>query len=82
VIYVALPAAIALGAAGKRHQWLWAGVAYQLAWALLLTPPVVGFDPDISKVGLVGALLFLIPALGQRRRRPRPRRTSASARRG
>ncbi len=82
VIYVALPAAIALGAASRRHLWLWAGVAYQLAWALLLTPPVVGFDPDISKVGLVGAILFVIAALGQRRKRPRPRRTSAAGRRG
>ena len=82
VIYVALPAAIALGAASRRHLWLWAGVAYQFAWALLLTPPVVGFDPDISKVGLVGAILFVIAALGQRRKRPRPRRTSAAGRRG
>jgi ABC-type spermidine/putrescine transport system permease subunit II len=82
VIYVALPAAIALAAAGKRHRWLWAGVAYQLAWALLLTPPVVGFDPDISKVGLVGAILFGVAALGQRRKRARPRRASTAGRRG
>ena len=82
VIYVALPAAIALAGASRRHLWLWAGVVYQLAWALLLTPPVVGFDPDISKVGLVGAILFVIAALGQRRKRPRPRRTSAAGRRG
>ena len=82
VIYVALPAAIALASASKHQRWLWAGVAYQLAWALLLTPPVVGFDPDISKVGLVGAILFFIAALGQPRKRPRTRRTSAAGRRG
>ncbi|MHB8613886.1 MAG: hypothetical protein ACYDAL_15910 [Candidatus Dormibacteraceae bacterium] len=80
VIYVALPAAIALAAASRHHRWLWAGAAYQLAWALLLSPPIVGFSPDISKVGLVGAILFVVAALGQRRRRPR--RTSAAARRG
>jgi hypothetical protein len=82
VIYVALPAAIALAAASRRHRWLWAGAAYQLAWALLLTPPVVGFDPDISKVGLLGAILFVVAALGQRRRRARPRRSSPAGRRG
>ena len=82
VIYVALPAAIALASASRRHRWLWAGAAYQLAWALLLTPPVVGFDPDISKVGLLGAILFAVAAIGHRRKRPRPRRTSAAGRRG
>lgn len=71
VIYVVVPAAIAVGAARRRLWWLWAGVAYQLAWAFLLTPVTVGLDPDVSKVGLIGAILFLIPALGQRRRRPR-----------
>jgi hypothetical protein len=82
VIYVALPAAIAIAAAGRWPRWLWAGAAYQLAWALLLTPPVVGFDPDISKVGLLGAVLFAVAAVGRRRKRPRPRRTSAAGRRG
>jgi hypothetical protein len=71
VIYVVVPAAIAVGAARRRFWWLWAGVAYQLAWAFLLTPVMVGLDPDVSKVGLVGAILFAVPALGQRRRRPR-----------
>jgi hypothetical protein len=82
VIYVALPAAIALAAARRRSWWLWAGAAYQVAWALLLTPPIVGFSPDIGRVGIVGAILFAVAALGQRRRRPRPRRTAASSRRG
>ena len=71
VIYVVVPAAIAVGAARRRFWWLWAGVAYQLAWAFLLTPVMVGLDPDVGKVGLVGAILFAVPALGQRRRRPR-----------
>jgi hypothetical protein len=71
VIYAALPAAIALGAARRRSWWLWAGAAYQLGWALLLTPVIVGSAPDVSRVGLVGAVLFLFAALGQRRRRPR-----------
>jgi hypothetical protein len=73
VIYVVVPAAIAVGAARKRFWWLWAGVAYQLAWALLLTPVIVGLASDVSRVGIIGAILFLIAALGQRRRRPRPR---------
>jgi hypothetical protein len=68
VIYVAVPAAIAVGAAKKRSWWLWAGVAYQLAWALLLTPVIVGVATEVSRVGLVGALLFLIAALGPGRR--------------
>jgi hypothetical protein len=73
VVYAALPAGIAVGAARRRGWWLWSGAAYQLAWALLLTPIIVGFAPEVSRAGLVGAVLFLIAALGQRRRR-RPRR--------
>ena len=68
VIYVVVPAAIAVGAARRRFWWLWAGAAYQLAWALLLTPVIVGLAPDVSTVGIVGAILFVIAALGQRRR--------------
>lgn len=75
VVYAALPAGIAVGAARRRSWWLWAGAAYQLAWALLLTPIIVGLAPEISSVGIFGAVLFLIAALGQRRPRRRPRRT-------
>ena len=73
VIYVVVPAAIAFGAARKRFWWTWAGVAYELGWAFLLTPVIVGLATDVSRVGIVGAILFLIVALGQKRRRPRPR---------
>jgi hypothetical protein len=75
VIYVVVPAAIGVGAGRRRFWWLWAGVAYQLAWAFLLTPVIVGLASDVSRVGLVGAILFLIAALGQGRRRPRRTRT-------
>jgi hypothetical protein len=78
VIYVVVPAAIAVGAARRRFWWTWAGVAYQLAWAFLLTPVIVGLSSDVSRVGIAGAILFLVPALGQRRRRPR--RASSSSR--
>ena len=72
VIYVVVPAAIALGAARRRSWWLWAGVAYELGWALLLTPVIVGLDPDLNKVGLIGAALFAAAALMQgRRAKPR-----------
>lgn len=71
VIFAAVPAAIAFGSARRASWWLWAGAAYQLAWALLLTPVILGSRSDVSRVGLVGAILFLIAALGQRRRRPR-----------
>ncbi len=71
VIYVVVPAAIAVGAARRRFWWLWAGVAYQLVWAFLLTPVIVGLATDVSKVGLVGAILFAIPALAQGRRKKR-----------
>ncbi|HKB34075.1 MAG TPA: hypothetical protein VKF16_09435 [Candidatus Dormibacteraeota bacterium] len=70
VIYVVVPAAIAVGA-GRRGLWVWAGVAYELAWAFLLTPVIVGLSSDITRVGIVGAVLFLVPALGQRKRRAR-----------
>jgi hypothetical protein len=71
VVYAALPAGIAVGAARRRGWWLWAGAAYQLAWALLLTPVIVGLA-EVSRLGLLGAILFLIAALRQgRRRRPR-----------
>jgi len=73
VVYAALPAGIAVGAARRRGWWLWAGAAYQLAWALLLTPIIVGLAPDVSSLALAGAVLFLIAGLGQGRRR-RPRR--------
>jgi hypothetical protein len=73
VVYVVVPVAIAVGAARKRSWWVWAGVAYELAWAFLLTPVIVGLTSDVSRFGVVGAILFLIAALGQRRRRPRPR---------
>lgn len=77
VIYVVVPAAIALGAARRRSWWLWAGVAYELGWALLLTPVIVGLDPDLNKVGLIGAALFAAAALAQRRRaKPRHSRRS------
>jgi hypothetical protein len=78
VIYVVVPAAIAVGAGRRRFWWTWAGVAYQLAWAFLLTPVIVGLSSDVSRVGIAGAILFLVPALGQRRRRPR--RASSSSR--
>lgn len=68
VIYVVVPAAIAVGAARRPFWWLWAGVAYQLAWALLLTPVIVGLATEVSRVGLVGAILFFVAALGQGRR--------------
>jgi hypothetical protein len=71
VIYVVVPAAIAIGAARHGFWWAWAGVAYQLAWAFLLTPVIVGLSSDITRVGIVGAILFLVPALGQRKRRAR-----------
>jgi hypothetical protein len=71
VIYVVVPAAIAVGAARRRFWWTWAGVAYQLAWAFLLTPVIVGQTSDVNRLGIAGAVLFLVPALGQRRRRPR-----------
>lgn len=73
VVYAALPAGIAL-AALRRGSWsLWAGAAYQLAWALVLTPVIIGLAPEVSGVGLIGAVLCSVAALGQRRRR-RPRR--------
>jgi hypothetical protein len=78
VIYAVVPAAIAVGTARRRFWWTWAGVAYQLAWAFLLTPVIVGLSSDVSRVGIAGAILFLVPALGQRRRRPR--RASSSSR--
>jgi hypothetical protein len=81
VIYAIVPATIAFGAARRRFWWLWAGVVYELAWAFLLTPVIVGLSSDITRVGIVGAILFLVPALGQGRPR-RPRRTAAPARRG
>jgi hypothetical protein len=71
VIFATVPAAIALGAARRPSSWLLAGAAYQLCWALLLTPVIVGSAPGVSRVGLAGAVLFLIAALGQKRRRPR-----------
>jgi hypothetical protein len=74
VVYAALPAGIAVGAARRRSWWLWAGAAYQLAWALLLTPIIIGLAPEVSAVGLVGAALFFIAAVAQGRRRRRPRR--------
>jgi len=73
VIYVVVPLAIAVGAARKRFWWTWAGFAYELAWALLLTPVIVGLASDVSRVGILGAILFLIAALCQGRRRPRSR---------
>jgi hypothetical protein len=76
VVYVVVPAAIAIGAARKRFWWVWAGVAYELAWAFLLTPVIVGIASDVSRVGIVGAILFSIAALSQGRRRPRPRTAS------
>ena len=77
VIYVVVPAAIAVGVARRSFWWLWAGAAYQLAWAFLLTPVIVGSASDVNKVGLVGAILFLIPVLGQGRRRlPKKRHSS------
>jgi hypothetical protein len=76
VVYVVVPAAIAVGAARKRFWWVWAGVAYELAWAFLLTPVIVGLASDVSRVGIVGAILFSIAALSQGRRRPRPRTAS------
>jgi hypothetical protein len=81
VIYVIVPVAIAVGAGRPRFWWLWAGVAYELAWAFLLTPVIVGLSSDVTRIGIVGAILFLVPALGQGRPR-RSRRTAASARRG
>jgi hypothetical protein len=68
VVFAALPAGIAIGAARQRSWWLWAGSAYELAWALLLTPVVVGLA-DVSRLGYLGAILFAIAALGQGRRR-------------
>jgi hypothetical protein len=66
VIYVVVPAAIAVGAARRRFWWTWAGVAYQLAWAFLLTPrdrwPGLGRQPPRN-----------------RRRRPLPRPSSRAA---
>jgi len=76
VVYVVVPAAIAVGAARRRFWWVWAGVAYELAWAFLLTPVIVGMVTDVSRVGIVGAILFSIAALGQGRRRPRPKAAS------
>jgi hypothetical protein len=73
VVYAALPAGIAIAALRRGSWWLWAGAAYQLAWAFLLTPVIVGVTSDVSRVGIVGAILFLVAALSQRRRRPRPR---------
>jgi hypothetical protein len=73
VVYAALPAGIALAALQPGSWSLWAGAAYQLAWAFLLTPVIVGLASDVSRVGIVGAILFVIAALSQRRRRPRPR---------
>ena len=69
VVYTALPAGIAF-AAFRRGLWsLWAGAAYQLAWAFVLTPVIVGLAPEVSGVGLFGAILCSVAALGQRRRR-------------
>jgi hypothetical protein len=76
VVYVVVPAAIAVGAARMRFWWVWAGVAYQLAWAFLLTPVIVGLASDVSRVGIVGAILFSIAALGQGLGRQRPRKSS------
>lgn len=72
VVFAALPAGIAIGAARRRSWWLWAGSAYELAWALLLTPVVVGLA-EVSWLGYLGAILFAIAALGQGRRRSRKR---------
>jgi hypothetical protein len=71
VIYAIVPATIAVGAGRRRFWWLWAGVAYEIAWALLLTPVVLGLSSDVTRIGIVGAILFLVPALGQRKRRAR-----------
>jgi hypothetical protein len=71
VIYAIVPAVIAVGAGRQRFWWLWAGVAYELAWAFLLTPVIVGLSSDITRIGIVGAVLFLVPALAQRKRRAR-----------
>jgi hypothetical protein len=77
VVYVVVPAAIAVGAARRRLWWLWAGAAYELAWAFLLTPVIVGLASDVSRVGIAGAVLFAAAALTQgRRAKPRHSRRS------
>jgi hypothetical protein len=70
VVFAALPAGIAVGAARRRAWWLWAGAVYELAWAVLLTPVIVGLS-EVSTLGYLGAILFAIAALGQRKRRAR-----------
>jgi hypothetical protein len=70
VVFAALPAGIAVGAARRRSWWLWAGAGYELAWALLLTPVIVGLE-EVSRLGYLGAILCAIAALGQRKRRAR-----------
>jgi hypothetical protein len=70
VVFAALPAGIAIGAGRRRSWWLWAGAAYELAWALLLTPVIVGLA-EVSRLGYLGAILFAIAALGRGRRRTR-----------
>jgi hypothetical protein len=70
VVFAALPAGIALGAARRRTWWLWAGAVYELAWAVLLTPVIVGLA-EVSRLGYLGAILFAIAALGPRKRRAR-----------
>lgn len=70
VVLAALPAGIALGAARRRSWWLWAGAVYELAWAVLLTPVIVGLA-EVSRLGYLGAVLFAIAALGQGKRRAR-----------
>src|SRR5260370_14404870 len=63
VIYVVVPAAIAVGAVRPRFWWLWAGASYQLACAFLLSPLVVCLAPHVNTVGIVVAVLFVISGL-------------------
>lgn len=79
VVFAALPAGIAIGAARRRSAWLWAGAAYQLAWAVLLTPVIVGLA-EVSRLGYVGAILFVIAALGLGRPRAPRKRVTAGGR--
>ena len=79
VVFAALPAGIAVGAARRRPVWLWAGAAYQLAWALLLTPVIVGLA-EVSRLGYLGAILFAIAAMGQGRSGSPRKRVTAGGR--